>query len=252
MADHVVPERTLSREVASEWGLSAGLGAVVLAFVIYQVAATGFYLTAQDLYRRDTLLFSLLGYQFLVLGVAISSVVLIFMRHRAGPGALGYHFPGWNTLLKATALVPVVFIGVALISFVFDTFIPGYHLQGNARELLQNPNQHIGILEKVVVFLWAAVEAPFAEETLFRGILFQGVRNFFTRRFSGRVAIGLAAVISGCIFGLAHPEPHTWPILIFLGIVLAIVFQWWRSIYCSVLIHGVVNGLAVISVFHTS
>jgi len=95
------------------------------------------------------------------------------------------------------------------------------------------------------------IEAPLAEETLFRGIIFQGLRNLCSRWAPNGVAIFLAALVSGVVFGLAHLEIHTLPILALLGIVLAYVFQYGRSIFASALVHGLVNILAVISLLQS-
>jgi membrane protease YdiL (CAAX protease family) len=88
------------------------------------------------------------------------------------------------------------------------------------------------------------------EETLFRGIIFQGIARFSSRWLNEHLSIFVGAVVSGVIFGLAHFEPHTLPILVFLGVALAYVFYYSRSIYSSMLVHGSVNAIAAISVFH--
>ena len=64
------------------------------------------------------------------------------------------------------------------------------------------------------------------------------------------ILIAAGAIVSGLAFGLVHFEPHTLPILAFVGIVLALVFEYSRSVYASFLVHGTVNFLAVLSVFH--
>ena len=100
------------------------------------------------------------------------------------------------------------------------------------------------------MYFWASIEAPLVEETLFRGIIYQGLRNYFARWLTVRGSIAAAALVSGIAFGLAHFEPRTLPILAFVGVVLALVFQYARSLYASVLVHGIFNFLAVYSVFH--
>jgi membrane protease YdiL (CAAX protease family) len=62
-----------------------------------------------------------------------------------------------------------------------------------------------------------------------------------------QIAVFLAALLSGLLFGFVHGEPHTFPILAFLGIALAYAFQLARSMYSSMVIHGLVNALAVIA-----
>jgi membrane protease YdiL (CAAX protease family) len=76
------------------------------------------------------------------------------------------------------------------------------------------------------------------------------LRTFFARWLPLATAIGFAALASGLAFGVAHGEPKTLPILAFVGVILALVFQYARSIYASFLVHGIFNFLAVYSVFH--
>ncbi|MGH2444097.1 MAG: lysostaphin resistance A-like protein, partial [Chloroflexota bacterium] len=231
------------------WELGTAAAAFFLAFGIYIVAGSILLAAARGLYKHHNLLFNVVAYQILVLGVIASALSFVLVRFRAGPAVLGYRFPGWAPILKSVAVVPVTFIAIAVLYGIFSTLLPGYHLQGNARqELVQNPHQHLSLGLKVVVLIWSAVEAPFTEETLFRGIIYQGLRDFSARKLPFPVAIGAGALVSGALFGLVHGEIRTFPILMLLGVILALVFQRWRSIYCSVVIHGIINAIAVFSV----
>jgi membrane protease YdiL (CAAX protease family) len=120
-------------------------------------------------------------------------------------------------------------------------------VHGNVRELGNTIHGHPGAVEKILIVAWAAIEVPLTEETLFRGIIFQGLRTFFDRWIPYSVAVFVAAAISGTLFGLAHGEPHTLPILIFVGMALAYIFQYGRSIYASAAVHGLINALAMIT-----
>jgi membrane protease YdiL (CAAX protease family) len=205
---------------------------------------------ALGLYRHNRLVFDILAYQPLALGVLVSAVWVVTSRFPGGPANLGFRFPGWNRLLSLTMLgLVVTFLGLALIDAVFTNFIPGYHLQGNAQQLFQGVPKHPNVLKLALILAWAAVEAPLVEETLFRGMVFQGVRNFAALHVPYWAAVLIAALASGAVFGLVHGELHTLPILIFLGIVLAYVFEASRSIYASTLLHGTINAFAVANTF---
>jgi membrane protease YdiL (CAAX protease family) len=181
--------------------------------------------------------------------VAVCVTWLIIERTGSELSILGFRFPGMTTLVRALlALVPI-FVGVALISAAFSAFLPGYHLQGNAKQELPVGN-HVNAARALLILVWAAVEAPLVEETLFRGIIFQGISHFTSRWLNHHLSVLVGAVVSGFIFGLAHFEPRTLPILVFLGIALAYIFYYSRSIYASILVHGTVNAIAAISVFH--
>lgn len=233
------------------WGLGTALLALALAFAIYIAGSTVLVLVAPSVYDRDSVVFSILGYQFLGLGVAAAVYWLIVGRAGADLEALGFRNPGVSILLRALLSLVPIFVGVALISAAFSAFLPGYHLQGNANQELP-VGHHVNTIRAVVILLWAAVEAPLVEETLFRGIIFQGITQLLLRWLNRDVAVFGGAVASGFLFGLAHFEPRTLPILVFLGIALAYVFYYGRSVFASALVHGTVNAIAALSVFHGS
>ncbi|MCA1598534.1 MAG: CPBP family intramembrane metalloprotease [Chloroflexi bacterium] len=191
-----------------------------------------------------------MSYQFLTFGVVVSALAFVLLRYRTGPRALGYRFPGWQTLgLSALAILPV-YAAVAVVYAAFHAFAPSYHLAGNAKDVFGVSARHVSLVKLIAVLLFVGVEVPLTEETLFRGILYQGLRNTFSRFAPYNWAIFLAALLSGVIFGLVHGEIHTLPILVLLGVVLAYVFQYARSVYASALLHAVVNVSAAIAYFH--
>ncbi|GAC1444590.1 MAG: hypothetical protein NVSMB52_04040 [Chloroflexota bacterium] len=233
------------------WGITEALGSILMAFGIYLVGGNLLSLVAYGLYKHSTHVFDYVAYQFLAMGVITSALVLILRKYRVGPSILGFHFPGWSALRNAAVSVMPIFLGVALLQLIFKVLLPGYHIQGNAHQLLPSTHHgHAPIFEQAALLLFASVEVPLVEETLFRGILFQGMRTFFARWFSYHASVAAAAVASGALFGLVHPEPHSWPILIFIGIALAYVFQYSRSVYASALVHGIINSIAVLAVLN--
>jgi len=84
------------------------------------------------------------------------------------------------------------------------------------------------------VWLVLAITPALCEETLFRGLILSGLR-----RFGPWVAIGISALL----FGLAHASIYRLLPTFVLGLVLGYVA--WRSgsIYCSMIIHALNNGL---------
>jgi membrane protease YdiL (CAAX protease family) len=240
---------------AVPWGLPEAVGAVILAFVIYFIGSVALAVILDGFVAGGTgkhgLEFGMLGYQFLVLGTVVSAF-LILKRSRSNVSALGFRNPGVQVLLAAMVSVIPIFVGVSVLYFLFSTLLPGYHLHGNAKELLQGTSGHLASGEKVALFIFAAIEAPVTEELLFRGIMFQGLRNAFTPKLRPMWATATAAATSGLLFGFLHLQPQTLPILVFLGIVLAYVFHRARSLYASMVVHGIINGLAVLSLLQSS
>jgi uncharacterized protein len=237
-------------EPTSQWSLGGAVLALVAAFAGFTIGAQILYGVAHSLYQHDQLAFGMISEQFLALSVAVIALYYAWIRYRVGLSGLGFRFPGWSTLALSAATIPLIFLGILLIYKFFSVVFPGFGLQGNAREELVGKGQHAGSGERLLTFIWASIEAPLVEETLFRGIVYQGLRNYFSRWLAPAGSIALGALLSGLIFGLAHFEPRTLPILAFVGVILALVFQYSRSLYASFLVHGIFNFLAVYSVFH--
>lgn len=234
---------------AVPWGALDGVVAVVLAFLVQIVGLIGLSSLVPSKDARG-LWFSIAGYQFLALGVFLASSVLIFARYHVSPRALGFRFPGIGPLvLSALSSIPIL-LGANFLFEFFQNFIPAYHIHGNAQELLQGGSSRISLPTFIAIAAFAAVEAPLVEETLFRGILFQGARQSLDRYMPHGAAVFVAAVGSGIVFGFLHFQPNTLPILAYLGFALAYVFQLSRSTFCSTTVHAIVNFLAVLETYH--
>ena len=227
------------------WGVVESLLALVFAIVGTVAAAPVFLAFPGDYVKRNQLLFDIVGYQFLVAGIAVAAVFVI-IRHQASVVDLGFRRPGWQKLFNSFLALPVLLVGVVIVEFIFNSFFPSYQLHGNTEEL-GNPH---GAGLRLLVLVWACVQAPLAEEVLFRGIVYQGFLNSFGKLCSPPMAIGAAALVSGIIFGAVHFQIHTFPILVVVGIVLALVFQYTRSVFASGTIHGAINFIAVLHTFH--
>jgi membrane protease YdiL (CAAX protease family) len=88
-------------------------------------------------------------------------------------------------------------------------------------------------------FLLIVIAAPLAEEICFRGFLFGGLRK--------RLPMIPAALAGGLFFGLLHFTTG-WsavPVLVFLGVMFAVVYEKTGSLWPPVILHAVNNGLAL-------
>jgi membrane protease YdiL (CAAX protease family) len=87
--------------------------------------------------------------------------------------------------------------------------------------------------------LVSAVAAPICEEIFFRGMIFRYLRR--------RWPLWLAALVSATIFGAAHLSPATSPLIVpvlaFIGLVLALVYERTGSLTNSMMLHALNNGV---------
>lgn len=145
----------------------------------------------------------------------------------AGLTAWGFRRPR----LRILWAVPLGLVMVYGVSIAYNLLV-----QTEEQDIIQSfPRSVSGGL---LFVLLACVIAPLFEETFFRGFLFQG----FARSWG--VVVG--AVVSAVVFSLAHQQLDIFVPLFALGLALAWVYHTTRSVWGSIALHAVYNGLAVL------
>jgi len=167
----------------------------------------------------------------------------LWPRLRGLGGAELRHALGWHRgrgvwrevaagLIGYIAGLPIVAVGLAISSFL-------------ARETGVQPSHPI--VDAVSTDAWrimglltlASVYAPLAEETMFRGSLYGGIRRPW----------GLVLATAGVAFVFAIVHPQGWVALPALGaiaVVLSAQREWRGSLIAPVVSHAVNNGILVI------
>jgi membrane protease YdiL (CAAX protease family) len=110
----------------------------------------------------------------------------------------------------------------------------------NQEDIAKELGSDTGVLGAIASGLLVVVAAPVSEEVFFRGFMFAGLR--------ARMPFGLAASITGVIFGLSHsPTGITAvPQLTVLGLVLAWLYEKTGSLWPPILVHLTNNAIAFI------
>lgn len=96
----------------------------------------------------------------------------------------------------------------------------------------------------VVIALCTVIGAPFFEELFFRGVLLRALARIFGT-WGRWIGPGLAIVVSGVLFGLAHYEPLQLLGLSIFGIVLGTVSYATGRLGMNMVAHATFNGLAL-------
>lgn len=161
--------------------------------------------------------------------------------------------PGKTVIARIGSLLGFVGISYAL-WFALETAL-GAILTAPAQPTAELARQAVG--GNFVAFaLLAAVAAPFFEEVVFRGFLFQALR---TSLHKGRLfawlgnrkglADFLAVTVSAAIFSVQHMQFHpvTLLLLFLMGCMLAEVYRRSGSLWVPIVLHAVSNGIAVVA-----
>jgi len=136
----------------------------------------------------------------------------------------------WSTLLGAAT-------GVALGVFAHGYVIVLQHLPATA-ELIRKSSEQMASMPgaRVALAVMAVGFAPFAEEYLFRGLLFRAL----DREWGGwRAIVGSAA-----FFAIYHP-PLSWLPVALLGIANALIFKKTGRLAPAVVLHMVYNAVVL-------
>lgn len=116
--------------------------------------------------------------------------------------------------------------------------------QGPTQSSVEALSNLTGSADIALAFVAVCIAAPLVEELIFRGFVYQTLRNA-----TGPV---LAMVISGFLFGLVHLDiAHLLP-LSALGIGLAFIFEWSGSLWVPIIVHGLFNLLTALRIFTLS
>ena len=82
---------------------------------------------------------------------------------------------------------------------------------------------------------------PFAEELIFRGLLFRWLRR--------HLPLIVAAMLSGVVFGLVHGFLEVIVAASLLGMALAMVYEWTQSLWPPVIVHATNNSIVIALMF---
>jgi membrane protease YdiL (CAAX protease family) len=159
-----------------------------------------------------------------------------------GPGRL-VAWPGqWRARFADLAYVP---LGVGC-QFAVDLAYAIFHPRGLSGPENKLFGASLGTSFYFLGFL-AVFVAPVFEEWLFRGVLYRALFAGARARFSRPVSVGLAAVVSAVLFGLAHAEWLQLAGLVALGVVLAVLAERTRRLVPSWVAHASFNATAFVA-----
>ena len=136
---------------------------------------------------------------------------------------------------KVIVLYSVILMVGAVILVVLTSLI-GISVENSKTEAMQ---KNITFFTVLIAFISAAVISPIYEEIFYRGFLYRWLRT--------RIGFIGAVVLSSFIFTIVHiPAYNVMPVNFFSGIIFALAYERTNSIWPSVLIHGITNGMMVL------
>jgi membrane protease YdiL (CAAX protease family) len=176
--------------------------------------------------------------------VFAGGIVVGLRRVRQPVRMLGLHWPTPPmAVLIVAGLVPW-FTAEGILAWTVGLIANrGRPLPSNTRELFIQRPHGVGVL--ILALLVTAVLAPVCEEIFFRGMLYRYLRAHWP--------VWAAVVGSASLFGLAHfsglDRLTLWPVFTFMGIVLALLYEWTGSLGNTILLHSLNNAILTVLAF---
>jgi len=174
----------------------------------------------------------------------ISIVIVIALpwlvkKYRTSKAELGLtRYPEWLDLV----LAPAGFVVYILLSALFMAFAMSYMTFIDFDQVQETGFSQLGPrFEYILAFVSLVVLAPVAEEILFRGYLFGKLQK--------NVATWIAILISSAVFAAVHLAWNVGIDVFALGIVLCLLRIVSNSLWPSILLHMLKNGIAFYFLF---
>ena len=134
------------------------------------------------------------------------------------------------TIVMSIAVVPMMFLAMYLLSFVFRW------------QSIELANERTATYAIWIPWLTGVLYPSIFEELMYRGVIL----NEYHGHKHG-VSIAKTAIISGVFFGLKHMNLHQAIYAALVGILLAYMMYYTRSVIAPILSHALINATFVLS-----
>jgi membrane protease YdiL (CAAX protease family) len=178
---------------------------------------------------------------FTALGCAV--VGYFFLMHQVGvkvPQVLGLNRFSFSKVgCGALGITAIIFAPAYFLSWVNGMICLLFKIEASAQPLIF---EFLKMTEakSILSFIGLAViAAPVTEEILFRGLLYPILRD----RWGMKWAVGVSAVL----FAFAHVHAPTFLPLMFLGVMLALAYEYSGGLLLSIFIHATFNLFTVLN-----
>lgn len=170
---------------------------------------------------------------FYLLGIAIV-LGLVVLRRRASVAALGWRLPRLRWVVLALPAATAAYLVLTAIVAFTQLLFPGAQ-NGQVPQVQGEYGHYVGLAIPAV-----SVVAPIVEETFFRGFIYGWMRRHLN--------VPVAAILSGCFFGLVHFQPVIFVPLSVLGAGLALLYEYSGSLLPGMIVHGVFNLVEIVQI----
>jgi membrane protease YdiL (CAAX protease family) len=167
-------------------------------------------------------------------GILFGAMILLRMEGLGWRESFG--FRGLRSLraVGGAALTTLLFLPVALgLSWVSASMMRYFFVEPVQQQAVQAVQEATGAVELGAMAVMAVVVAPFAEEVLFRGLLYPLLRP--------RWGSGLACLVTSLMFGAIHFNAMSFLPLTLFAVVLVALYEGTGTLLAPVTAHALFN-----------
>lgn len=177
----------------------------------------------------------------LMLAILLGVPHLINARYKTNLKTMGMNrLIEWKDYLWAVGGLIASFVVGFLLLQLAESFMPWVDIDQVQDTGVNSPYG----LELMLVFLLFVVVAPVVEEVIFRGYLYGKIRNL-------GVNFATTTLVVSLMFGLAHMQWNVGITVFALSLAMCVAREYSGSIWSTILMHMMKNGLAVYLLFFT-
>jgi len=163
----------------------------------------------------------------------------LILKHPTTLENLGFNrLPSWTDIVISPAGLIIYFILSSIALLLAIKFVPGFNVD-QAQDIGFGKLNHN--YEYILAFITLVVIAPIAEEVLFRGYLYSRLKSF--------LPIWAAILATSILFGAIHGSWNLAIDVFFLSIISCILREITGSLWASILLHMLKNGIAFYILF---
>jgi len=142
------------------------------------------------------------------------------------------------SVIHALSWVIALFVAIILLNALYQNVITTFHLNLQTNDQVILRESKIAPLTTYATLLASVLVAPLCEEIFFRGFVFAGLLR--------SMPVWLAVVMSALIFAVAHADPGSFLVLFFIGLGLAFLRWYTKSLWPGILLHVLNNAIGAI------
>jgi membrane protease YdiL (CAAX protease family) len=140
--------------------------------------------------------------------------------------------------IRAVLYVILISFAVGIVALLLEVVLEQTLEMPEKLKVIRNAPNSLAL----ILFLIAGFTiAPVVEEIFFRAFLYNALKS--------RMNVSLAVVLQALVFSAVHMYPFYYSTLIFLvGVALALVYERRKNLLSPVLVHGLINSVALVPV----